>query len=371
MNFVKISRPPRISSSNFGVIFDIAGKQLQLARLEEALSDPSLWNDNERAQVLVKQKASLERDVNSWLGQQRILDDATALLELGEEAGDADTLSEGRVMVAQVSKGLEDMEIRRMLSGEHDEEGCIVQLKSGAGGTDAQDWVAMMLRMYSRWAEANGYKIEIMDLIPGEEAGFSTATFTVTGPYAFGYMRAEVGVHRLVRISPFDANARRQTSFASVAVFPDIDTQIHIDIADKDLRIDVFRSSGAGGQSVNTTDSAVRITHLPTGMVVSCQNERSQHKNKAQAMKILRARLYDMEERRRKEESEKAQDKKAIEWGSQIRSYVLQPYQMVKDHRNGYEVGAVNAVLDGDVTPFMQAQLAAEANGTLHAPEDE
>jgi len=250
------------------------------------------------------------------------------------------------------------MEFRKMLSGQHDERDAIVSINAGAGGTEAQDWVEMLLRMYLRWAEKKGYKTEIVDILSGEEAGLKNVTFTVSGRYAYGYLKAEVGIHRLVRISPFDAGARRHTSFASVFVIPEVPDDIVIEIDEKDLRIDTFRSSGAGGQHVNKTDSAVRITHIPTGIVVQCQNERSQHKNKATALKILRARLY---ERELKEKEEKFQElhnsKKEIAWGSQIRSYIMHPYKMVKDHRTNKVINQIDRVLDGEIDDFMRAYL--------------
>ena len=250
------------------------------------------------------------------------------------------------------------LELRRMLGGEHDADNAIVSLHPGAGGIEAQDWADMLLRMYLRWAEKKGYRVEVVDCLPGEGAGIKSATFTVEGPYAYGHLRAEAGIHRLVRISPFDANARRHTSFASVFVYPDIEKDVEVEIRDEDLRIDTFRASGAGGQHVNKTDSAVRITHLPTGVVVCCQNERSQHRNKATAMKILRARLYEIEMQKKQEKMEELhKSKKEIAWGSQIRSYVLHPYRMVKDHRTGVEVGNADAVLDGEVDQFIKAYL--------------
>jgi peptide chain release factor 2 len=251
-----------------------------------------------------------------------------------------------------------------MLGGPHDRLGAIVSIHPGAGGMEAQDWAEMLLRLYLRWAERHGFKVDVADLQPGEGAGIKNATFEVDGEYAYGYLKAEVGIHRLVRISPYDANARRHTSFASVFVFPAIDDKIEVIINPADLKIDTFRASGAGGQHVNKTDSAVRFTHIPTGIVVACQNERSQHKNRAMAMKILRARLFELEERKKREELEKfSKDKKDIAWGSQIRSYVLQPYQMVKDHRTGVEIGNTAAVLDGAIDPFIEAYLMGVRKG--------
>ena len=291
------------------------------------------------------------------------MEEAQVFLELAEE-GDADALGELEPRVAQVEADLDAMELSQLLGGEHDAGNAIVEIHPGAGGLEAQDWAEMLLRMYLRWCERRGFRAEVVELQPGEGAGLKSATVTVEGPYAFGYLKAESGIHRLVRISPFDANARRQTSFASVLVLPDIEEEIQIDIRDEDLRIDTYRSSGAGGQHVNKTDSAVRLTHLPTGIVVACQNERSQHKNKSMAMKVLRARLYELEKQKQDEKmAELTKGKKDIGFGHQIRSYVLAPYRMVKDHRTNFEVGNADAVLDGAIDPFIDAYLRRQAGG--------
>jgi len=264
--------------------------------------------------------------------------------------------------VQQIEGQVGDFELSRLLGGEHDAGNAIVEIHPGAGGLEAQDWAEMLLRMYLRWCERRGFRVELLEHQPGEGAGLKSATFTVTGPYAYGYAKAEAGIHRLVRISPFDANARRHTSFASVFVFPDIEEDIEVEIREEDLRVDTYRSSGAGGQHVNKTDSAVRLTHLPTGIVVACQNERSQHKNKSMAMKILRARLYELEKRRQEEKmAELTKGKTDIGFGHQIRSYVLHPYRMVKDHRTNTEVGNADAVLDGDLDAFIDAYLRQQA----------
>jgi peptide chain release factor 2 len=281
--------------------------------------------------------------------------------ELAAE-GDADAEAEARAKLNEAEEALDRLELQRKLGGEHDAGNAIVTLHPGAGGTEAQDWAEMLLRMYLRWAERHGFKTALIDVQPGEGAGIKNATITVEGPYAYGYLRAEAGIHRLVRISPFDANARRHTSFASVFVYPEIEEDVEVEINEADLRVDTYRSSGAGGQHVNKTDSAVRLTHIPTGIVVACQNERSQHKNKSTAMKILRARLYELEEEKRREKmAELNKTKKDIAWGSQIRSYVLHPYRMVKDHRTGVEIGNADAVLDGDLDRFIEAYLQAQA----------
>jgi peptide chain release factor 2 len=281
-------------------------------------------------------------------------------LAMAEEEGveDSEAALETNNALASARAELERQELQLMLGGEYDRLGAIVSIHPGAGGTEAQDWAEMLLRMYLRWAERRGFATDVADLQPGDGAGIKSATFTVDGEYAYGYLRAEAGIHRLVRISPFDANARRHTSFASVFVFPAIDDKVEVVINPADLKVDTFRASGAGGQHVNKTDSAVRMTHIPTGIVVSCQNERSQHKNRAMALKILRARLFELEERKKREQLEQfSKDKKDIAWGSQIRSYVLHPYQMVKDHRTGMEIGNTNAVLDGAIDPFIEAYL--------------
>jgi peptide chain release factor 2 len=276
-----------------------------------------------------------------------------------EDGGDnSEAAHETEAALGKARGEIERQELQVMLGGEYDRLGAIVSIHPGAGGLEAQDWAEMLLRLYLRWAERRGYKTELADLQPGDGGGIKSATITVEGDYAYGYLKAEAGIHRLVRISPFDANARRHTSFASVFVFPAIDDKVEVVIDPADLRVDTFRASGAGGQHVNKTDSAVRMTHFPSGIVVSCQNERSQHKNRAMAMKILRARLFELEERKKREQFEQfAKEKKDITWGSQIRSYVLQPYRMVKDHRTGVEIGNTDAVLDGAIDPFIEAYL--------------
>lgn len=287
-----------------------------------------------------------------------------------EGADDSEAAHETEAALGKARAELERHELEVMLGGEHDRLGAIVSIHPGAGGLEAQDWAEMLLRLYMRWAERHNFKTDLADLQPGEGGGIKSATFTVEGDYAYGYLKAEAGIHRLVRISPFDAAARRHTSFASVFVFPAIDDRVEVVINPADLRVDTFRASGAGGQHVNKTDSAVRMTHLPTGIVVSCQNERSQHKNRAMAMKILRARLFELEERKKRERLEEfGKDKKDITWGSQIRSYVLQPYRMVKDHRTGVEIGNADAVLDGAIDPFIEAYLmGVRKSGAESAP---
>ena len=308
----------------------------------------------------MRQKARLEESLDLDRKLSAEIEDAGALVDLAEEAGEdgEEMTGEFRGLLDQVSELIRHVELQMLLGGESDRLNGIVTIHPGAGGTEAQDWAAMLMRMYLRWAERRGYKTEILDYQDGEEAGLKSATFTVSGDYAYGYLSSETGVHRLVRISPFDAAKRRHTSFASVSVYPEVDDKIEIDVDDKDLRIDTYRSSGAGGQHVNVTDSAVRITHLPTGIVVQCQNERSQHKNRVAAMRILRSRLYELELEKKREAARAIEDTKMdIAWGSQIRSYVLAPYQNVKDHRTKVEVGDANRVLDGGIDDFIKAWL--------------
>jgi peptide chain release factor 2 len=299
--------------------------------------------------------------VEDWEAAAGELEDLQVLAELGQEGEDEATLAEIRDLLPALEKKVAKMEFARMLSGEHDACNAIVSINAGAGGTEAQDWAEMLLRMYLRFCEKKGYKTEITDYQPGDVAGVKGVTFFAEGDFAYGYLRAENGIHRLVRISPFDAGARRHTSFCSVFVFPELPDDIEVEINEKDLKVDTYRSSGAGGQHVNKTDSAIRITHIPTGIVVACQNERSQHKNRAIAMKQLKARLYELELRKKEEEASAiAGDKKEIGWGSQIRSYVLHPYRLVKDHRTGYEVGNTDAVLGGDIEDFIEAYLLSK-----------
>jgi peptide chain release factor 2 len=291
---------------------------------------------------------------------ERQLEDALTLIELGEAEGDSDTAAEGEAALRRAAEEAEKRQLETLLSGEADANDCYLEVHAGAGGTEAQDWAEMLQRMYVRWAEQHGYKVEWLEESPGEEAGLKSATIQVSGENAYGWLKTESGVHRLVRISPYDSQARRHTSFSSVWVYPVVDDTIEVEILDKDLRVDTFRSSGAGGQHVNKTDSAIRITHIPTGIVVSCQADRSQHRNRATAMAMLKARLYEAELQKREAEAAKAEAAKTdIGWGHQIRSYVLQPYQMVKDLRTGVETSATQAVLDGDLDRFMAASLAA------------
>ena len=296
--------------------------------------------------------------IDSWEKHRSGLEEARFFLDLAKDEKSEEALNEGAVKVAEVAESMAQAELTQILGGPDDRRNAIVTLHPGAGGTEAQDWAEILLRMYLRWADRRGYRKEILEYQPGEEAGLKSVTFTIEGDYAYGYLKAEAGIHRLVRISPFDANSRRHTSFASVFVYPEVDETIKVEIDEDDLRVDTYRSSGAGGQHVNKTDSAVRLTHLPTNIVVACQNERSQHKNKAMAMKILKSRLYELEIEKQKEKMDVFhKSKKDITWGSQIRSYVLHPYRLVKDHRTNLEVGNADGVLDGDIDKFIQAYL--------------
>ena len=341
-----------------GNVFDIANKEYKLKELEKASLKEDFWRDAEKARALLKEKNNLLSIVEGWEKNRKTFDDLTMLMTLALEEDDPSTLEVIREELSDLDKSVRDMELKRMLGSEQDPLNAIMSIHAGAGGTEAQDWAEMLLRMYLRWADRKGYKATIIDYQPGDEAGIKSVSLTIEGQYAYGYSKAEVGIHRLVRISPFDSGARRHTSFASLFVYPEVDDDIIVEIDEKDLRIDTFRSSGAGGQHVNKTDSAVRITHLPSGIVVQCQNERSQHKNKATAMNLLRAKLYERELQQKKDKL--AQEyglKKDIAWGSQMRSYVLHPYQMVKDHRTDVETSNTTAVLDGDIDAFIEAYL--------------
>ncbi len=312
----------------------------------------------------MRERTRLDNQIKAVLELESGLEDNLELIEMGEAEGDEEVVAEAEAAIEGMAKIAAKSRIESLLSGEADSNDTYLEVHAGAGGTESQDWAEMLLRMYVRWAEAHGYKVEWLEESPGEEAGIKSATLKVGGDNAYGWMKTEVGVHRLVRISPFDSSARRHTSFASVGVYPVIDDAIEIEISDSDLRVDTYRASGAGGQHVNKTDSAVRMTHLPTGIVVQCQNDRSQHKNRAAAMSMLKARLYEAELQRREEEAQAKQDAKTdIGWGHQIRSYVLQPYQMVKDLRTGVETSNTSAVLDGDLDDFMAAALAQRLGG--------
>jgi len=352
---------------NCGGIFENANLDDQLADIEKTIASPTFWSNQTDAQKVMQRRRRIEDDLTLLRSLQRRMDDLAVLHEWAT-AGE-DVLPDFDRGLSELQLEVEAAETKKMLGGEHDRANAIVTIHPGAGGTESQDWAEMLLRMYLKWAERRGFKREVIDYQPGEEAGIKSATVTLTGDYAYGFMSAEAGVHRLVRISPFDQAARRHTSFASVFVWPELPEDVDIAIEDKDLRIDTYRSSGAGGQHVNVTDSAVRITHIPTGIVVSCQNERSQHKNRAQAMKVLKARLFDLKTKEQQAKLEQlGGEKRDIAFGNQIRSYVLQPYQMIKDHRTKFEVGDVNRILDGDLDGFIKTYLMKKASGTLGAP---
>jgi peptide chain release factor 2 len=306
----------------------------------------------------MRQRATLQETIARWERLHHQLADQVLMLDLAEAEGDAGVGAEVAAALTTLEREIAQAELARMLSGPDDEKNAILTIHAGAGGTESQDWAEMLLRMYLRWAERKGFKTQILDILAGEEAGLKSVTVLIEGRYAYGYAKAESGVHRLVRLSPFDANNRRHTSFASVFVIPEIEDEIQVVINEADLRVETFRAGGHGGQHVNVTDSAVRIVHIPTGIVVQCQNERSQHKNRASAMKVLRSRLYELEKEKRAEKLEQyTQTKKDIAWGHQIRSYVLHPYRLIKDHRTDFEVGNVEAVLDGDLDPFIERYL--------------
>jgi len=349
-----------------GGIFDITGKQARIEDLDRQSALPEFWNDQQRAQAVLREKGGIERTVKDWNLLSDLRDEATTLLELAEEATDQATADEAQAIVERMEAEVKSLESRRLLSEERDSLNAIVEINAGAGGTDAADWAQMLLRMYLRWAEQQGYSVEMLDEQPGDDAGIRSASFAIRGSYAYGYMQAENGVHRLVRISPFDANARRHTAFAAVMAYPEIDDTIEIKINPADIEMQTMRASGAGGQHVNTTDSAVRLIHHPSGVVVLCRAERSQHKNRDKAMKMLRSRLYQIEVDKQNAERDSINaGKRKIDFGSQIRSYVMQPYQLVKDLRTGESVGDVNRVLDGQLTRFMESWLAARADGSL------
>jgi peptide chain release factor 2 len=342
----------------FEVIFDFDNREKRLEEITKLMAQSDFWERDGESQKIVKERSEILDRITPWLQERKELEEIEILLQLVEEEEDEREAQELLKKVEKTEETIKQMEFRRMLGGENDPSNAIVSINAGAGGTEAQDWVEILLRMYLRWTEKKGFKPQIIDILTGEEAGLKNVTFTVTGSYAFGYLKAETGIHRLVRISPFDAGGRRHTSFASVFVFPEVPEDIEIEIDESDLKIDTYRASGAGGQHVNKTDSAVRITHLPTGIVVQCQNERSQHKNKATALKLLKARLYEKQLKEKEEKFQELQSaKKEIAWGSQIRSYVVHPYKMVKDHRTNKVIHDVDRVMDGDLDEFMKAYL--------------
>ncbi len=336
--------------------------QKRLSEIEEEMSSPDFWNDQKRAQTISMERNRIESELNTFSSIEQQLEDIETLLEMAEEENEESLLDETESSLKSIEEELDSLEVKTVLSGEFDKNNAIVTIHAGAGGTESCDWAEMLMRMYLRWAEKKGFETEILDLQENEEAGIKSATILIKGAYAYGLLRAEHGTHRLVRISPFDANARRHTSFCGVIVVPEIDEDIDIEIRDEDIRVDTYRASGAGGQHVNKTDSAVRITHIPTGIVVTCQSERSQIQNRQRAMKILKARLYELERQKREEKIAEARgEHKNIAWGNQIRSYVFHPYQMVKDHRTGIETSNISAVMDGEIDQFIEGYLKQKA----------
>jgi len=354
---LNVWKPARQKSANSWCIFDWAEKQLALTELQKKAEDPELWNDRQHAQKVMKDLTDLRDEIEDWQSLTAHVQNLIELAQLEDESLRAELEAETTALEADLQK----RQISVLLSGPYDKGNAFLSINAGAGGTDSQDWAAMLQRMYLRWAERRGYEAEVIDLTEGEEAGIKSTTIAIRGKYAYGYLKSEKGVHRLVRLSPFDAAHRRHTSFAEVSVMPEADDDLDIQINPEDLRIDIYRSSGAGGQNVQKNSTAVRLLHIPTGIIVTCQNERSQMQNRENAMRVLRSRLLDIE--REKQEAELAQlrgEFKKIEWGSQIRSYVLHPYQLVKDHRTEYEVGNTQAVLDGDIDALIEAYLKAQ-----------
>lgn len=336
----------------------------QLQELELKTADPNFWGDPSAGQAVLQRQKQLKAKLESYEQLHRLFDDTQELIALAEEMGDESVLEEVAAGVEQVEQMLEAMRLSTLLTGEYDSKNAILSFHAGAGGTEAQDWVQMLYRMYSRWAERHGYKVRVLDYLAGEEAGIKSASIEIAGTNVYGYLRSEAGVHRLVRVSPFDSSGRRHTSFASIEVMPDIDEDMSIVIDDSDIKMDVYRASGAGGQHVNKTSSAVRLTHLPTNIVVACQNERSQHQNREVALKMLKAKLAEIKEREHLDKIEDIKgEQKEIGWGSQIRSYVFMPYTLVKDHRTGFEAGNIGSVMDGDLDGFINAYLSAESAG--------
>jgi len=356
-----------IALANSGGIFDYAGKTERLEEYEIATGDPTFWADNDNAKRVLREQATIKKVVSDIDKAQTLFDDGRDLYEMAREEGDPASILEAWGSLSSADVFMGKLEFQRMLSGTHDAESALLSINAGAGGVDSQDWAEMLVRMYRRWGERHDFKVKVLDVKEGEQAGIRGAELSIEGEYAYGWLRSEIGVHRLVRISPFDSQARRQTGFASIMVLPDMgdDGDFEIEVNPADLRVDKYRASGAGGQHVNKTESAVRLTHAPSGIVVACQLERSQHKNLATAMRMLKAKLWDREQQRRKVAiSELEGDKKANEWGSQIRSYVIHPYRQVNDHRTELKRSNVSAIFDGDLDPFMEAFLLMQGNAS-------
>lgn len=359
---------PRLSELNeklgqMEISLEVPAKEEKIAELEYKMGEPTFWDDAEAAQKINQELNDVKISVDKYKGLRAKFEDAQTLWEMGMEEGDESMEEDVKADLDAVAGGLESLQLEVLLSEPYDANNAILTLHAGAGGTEAQDWTQMLLRMYGRWAERHGFAVETADLLPGDEAGVKSATIFIKGHNAYGFLKSEKGIHRLVRISPFDANARRHTSFSACDIMPEIDDAVEVDINMSDVRVDTYRASGAGGQHINKTSSAVRMTHEPTGIVVQCQNERSQLQNREQCLKMLRAKLFELELEKKEAELAKLEgDQQKIEWGSQIRSYVFQPYTMVKDHRTNAETGNVQAVMDGDLDMFIRAFLAAKAN---------
>ncbi|MEN0644711.1 peptide chain release factor 2 [Alkalicoccobacillus gibsonii] len=344
--------------TNFRGSLDLDEKQERIAELEEKMTDPEFWNNQDTAQEVINESNGLKEQVDTFLSMESSYEDLEVSYELVKEESDKELEAELANGVRELSQTIDQFELQLLLSEPYDKNNAILELHPGAGGTESQDWASMLLRMYTRWADQKGFKVETMNYLPGDEAGVKSVTLLIKGHNAYGYLKAEKGVHRLVRISPFDSSGRRHTSFVSCEVMPELDENVEIEVATEDLKVDTYRASGAGGQHINTTDSAVRITHLPTNTVVTCQNERSQIKNREQAMKMMKAKLYQLKiEEQQQELAEIRGEQKDIGWGSQIRSYVFHPYSMVKDHRTNHEIGNTSSVMDGDLDPFIDAYL--------------
>ena len=358
----------RLNWNNSGVIFDLAAKEKRLDDIEKIMADEKFWDVPEDTTSILKERTRISGIIETWKGLALDIEESHLLFDMAMEESDAQVLEDVFQQVQSAEKRLARLSLEYMLDGADDSNNAILSINAGAGGTEAQDWAEMLFRMYMRWMERRGFKGTIIDYQPGEEAGIKSVTMTMAGPFAYGYLKTETGVHRLVRISPFNASGKRHTSFASVFACPELDNAIVVEVDEKDIRLDVFRASGAGGQHVNKTSSAVRISHIPTGIVVQCQQEKSQHRNKEMAMKVLKARLYQLEKEKQDEKLKDLHDgKDNISWGNQIRSYVLHPYQMVKDHRTNMEIGNVNRVLDGDIDEFIEGALLLRGKKTKPA----
>jgi peptide chain release factor 2 len=352
------SKGSRNAWKSLGSFFDIPNLTTKVEELERQSQDGDIWSDGAQAKALMRERAQSVATLDHFKRLEALKADTEAALELARESGDEEFMAEAGRLLADFTESVGELEFKCKMNGEFDSQNAIIEINSGAGGTESQDWADMLLRMYIRWAEKKRFGIEVMDYQPGEAAGIKNATLLISGNYVYGNLRNESGVHRLVRISPFDANARRHTSFASVSVTPDIEEEVDVTINEADLKIDTYRSSGAGGQHVNKTDSAVRLTHMPTGIIVACQSERSQHKNKARALKILKSKLFEREQEQQQAKMDQLKGvRKKIDFGSQVRNYVMQPYQLVKDLRSNYETSDVNSVLDGDIDPLIESCL--------------